>query len=54
MDEYKYLIDPESAGDRIRKIIQKDGSYIYKKYTGEDWKPDFETYNKLMDEKKHE
>lgn len=40
----KYFIDAEAAGDRIRKIIDKNGDYSYKKYTGEDWKPDWKSF----------
>lgn len=50
VDEYEYLIDPEAAGDRIRKITQPDGTWIYKKYTGEYWKPDWDAYNKAIKE----
>ena len=45
----RHFVDPEKCGDSIRKILKPDGTYKYKHYNGESWKPDWKAFFEACD-----
>lgn len=46
----RHFVDPEAAGDRIRKCVcSETGKTTYKKYTGELWRPDWKAFYEACD-----